>query len=211
MYIGHYAAAGILLAAAPATPVLPIAVAVAYPDLLWPFLVYAGKETVVVDPKNPLQKTIKFISYPHSHSLVRSAILTIIPACIAGIVYHSVLVGVLFWLGAMSHWLLDAVVHVKDLPLFGSKRSDRYVGLGLWKMPKWAFVLEYVFFATVMLLTASPSSLPALLIGGLGLHLLNANSFFAFTKTNPTKTPNQYASLALFGFAVAITWFSISW
>lgn len=211
MYIGHYAAAGCILALMPGTPVLPIAIAVAYPDLLWPFLVYTGKEKVKVDPKSPLQKTIKFISYPHSHSLVRSALLALIPSVIFGLLYQDVWVALLFWLGALSHWLLDIPVHLKDLPVFGRKKNDVYVGWGLWSLPKLAFVLEYLFFAGVMLLTADPAAWPALLIGGLILHLLNANSFFGFTKFNPTSTPNRYASLALFGFAVAIAWFTLSW
>jgi len=211
MYIGHYAAAGAILAIAPGTPVFPIAVAVAYPDLLWPLLVYLGKEKVKVSPMNPLQKAIKFSSYPHSHSLVRSAALNLIPSIIFGLLYQNVWVAVFFWLGALSHWLLDAVVHIKDLPLVGSKKGDTYVGLGLWAVPKFAFVFEYIFFAVVILLTAQSSAWLPLLIGGLVLHALNANSFFAFTKKNLTKTSNQYATLALVGFAVAIAWFTLSW
>lgn len=211
MYIGHYAAAGAILAAVPGTPVFPIAVAVAYPDLLWPFLVYLGKEKVKVSPMNPLQKAIKFTSYPHSHSLVRSAALDLIPAIVFGLIYRSVWVVLLFWLGALSHWVLDAVVHIRDLPVFGSKQHDRYVGLGMWAVPRVAFVFEYVFFAVVIILTARSSTWASLLIGGLVLHALNANSFFAFTKKNLTTTANQYATLALVGFAVAITWFTVSW
>jgi hypothetical protein len=211
MYIGHYAAAGAILALVPGTPVFPIAVAVAYPDLLWPLLVYLGKEKVKVSRMNPLQKAIKFTSYPHSHSLVRSAFLDLIPSIIFGMLYQSVWVAFLFWLGALSHWLLDAVVHIRDLPVLGSKNNDKYVGLGLWATPKIAFVFEYVFFAIVIILTAPPSARVGLLIGGFVLHALNGNSFFAFTKKNITNTPNKYATLALVGFIAAITWFTLSW
>lgn len=211
MYIGHYAAAGTLLALAPSTPVLPIAIAVAYPDLLWPFLVYLGKEKVKIDRLNPLQKAIKFTSYPHSHSLVRSAFLNLIPSVVVGLLYQSIWVAFLFWVGTVSHYVLDAVVHIKDLPVFGKRNNDWHIGLGLWTVPKTAFVLEYLFFAATMLITANTAALPALLIGGLVLHLLNANSVFAFTKKNPTDTPNKYATLALVGFIVAITWFTLSW
>ncbi len=211
MYIGHYAAAGAILAIAPTTPVLPIAIAVAYPDLLWPFLVYLGKEKVEVSPTNPLQKAIKFVSYPHSHSLVRSAALTLIPSVAFGLLYHNVIVAVLFWLGALSHWVLDVVVHMHDLPVLGSKKHDKYVGFSLWAVPKFAFLFEYVFFAVAILLTTQTSAWLPLLLGGLILHTLNANSFFAFTKTNLTKTANQYATLALVGFAAAIAWFTVFW
>lgn len=211
MYIGHYAAAGLILTAAPQVPTIVIAIAVAYPDLLWPLLVYLKKEKVSLNPKTPLQKMIKFSSYPHSHSLVRSSFLTLVPAIIAGIIFQSFWVGFWFWIGALSHWILDIVVHNKDLPVLGSKERDVFVGLGLWNRPILTFVLEYVFFATVILFTAPQSAWPALLIGGLVLHAFNANSVFGFTKFNPTKTPNQYATLALVGFIVAIIWFSLSW
>ena len=53
--------------------------------------------------------------------------------------------------------------------------------------------------------------LAQLLGGALVLHLLNANSFFGFTKANPTGTPRRYAALALGGFAAAIAWFTLAW
>lgn len=211
MYIGHYAAAAAILAAAPNTPVLPIAVAVAYPDLLWPLLVYLRKEKVKVEPLNPLQKAIKFTSYPHSHSLVRSAVLDLVPAIVMGLLYQSVWVGFWFWIGALSHWLLDAIVHIRDLPVFGRKGKDRYVGLGLWNLPKLAFILEYVFFAITILLTASPSHWSGLLTGGLILHLFNLNSFFGFSKKLAPKSSKQFATLALVGFVIAIWWFTTNW
>ncbi|RWZ78391.1 MAG: hypothetical protein EOT05_01355 [Candidatus Microsaccharimonas sossegonensis] len=128
-----------------------------------------------------------------------------------GVLYQSVWVAFLFWLGALSHWLFDAAVHIRDLPVFGRKRNDIYVGLGMWTIPRVAFVFEYAFFAIVMLITAQPSAWSGLLIGGLALHLLNANSFFRFTKTNPTGTPKSYATLALVGFFGAIIWFTFTW
>ncbi len=81
----------------------------------------------------------------------------------------------------------------------------------MWSIPKVAFIMEYVFFAAVILITAKSSAWTALLVGGFILHLLNANSFFGFTKSNPTGTPKKYATLALIGFAAAIAWFTINW
>lgn len=211
MYIGHYAAAAAILALAPNTPVLPIAVAVAYPDLLWPLLVYLKKEKVKIPKMDPLQKAIKFTSYPYSHSLVKSAVLTLIPSVVFGIVYQNVWVAVLFWLGAISHWLLDVVVHLHDLPLFGRTKGEVYVGWGLWRWPKLAFVIEYVFLAVTILLTASPAHWSGLLIGGLILHAFNANSFFGFSKKLAPKSAAAYATLPLIGFGLAIWWFVTNW
>lgn len=202
MYIGHYGAAELLHKLDPSVPILPILIGVAYPDLLWPLLVYAGKEKVRIDPKSPLQKTIKFISYPYSHSLVRSAMLTLLPSVVIGVIYHKPMVGIFFFAAAVSHWLLDVLMHVHDLPVLGYGR-DRKVGFGLWRFPRIAFATEYLFFAGCTLAFVAPERWVYFLLAGLVLHLFNANSFLGFTKANPTKTANRYAGLALLGFAVA--------
>jgi len=158
---------------------------------------------VDIDPQTPLQKAIRFISYPYSHSLGCSGILTLIPATGLAVIFQRPVIGVLFFIAAISHWLLDAIVHLPDLPVLGFG-PDRKIGLGLWNYPGAAFVFEYLFYAfgTLMLVPAK-YVWPMLIAGGV-LHLLNANSFFGFTKTNPTKTPKTYASLALFGYVLAI-------
>jgi hypothetical protein len=210
MFIGHYGAAEFLLWLNKTIPVLPVAIGVAYADLLWPFLVYLKKEIVTIDPKTPLQKTIDFIAYPYSHSLVRSALLTLIPSAVVALLYGRTIVGVFFYIAAMSHWFLDTLMHLPDLPVLGFGK-DRKVGLGLWRYPKTAFAFEYAFFALATLLFAPIHLWAALLAGGVVLHLINANSFFGFTHDNPTKTSNAYASLALFGFGLAITGFTLVW
>lgn len=211
MYIGHFAAAAAILAVVPEAPALPIAVAVAWPDLVWPALVFAGKERLKVDRDNPLQTGVEFTSYPYSHSLVLGGALSLLPALLAGLTYQSVLVGILFWIGVLSHWLLDAVVHLRDLPIRGWGQNDRRIGLGLWSRPRLAFALEYALFAVTVLLLAPSSMHLGLLGGGLLLHLFNINSFFGFTKNNPFGTPKRFALLALVGYAFAIAWFTMSW
>ena len=203
MFIGHFVVAEALLKADPSVPAMPVLIGVAYPDLLWPLLVYAGKEKVDIDPQTPLQKAIRFISYPYSHSLVCSGLLTLIPAIGLAVIFQRPSIGVLFFIAAISHWLLDAIVHLPDLPVLGFG-PDRKIGLGLWNYPGAAFVLEYLFYVFgTLLLVPAKHVWPMLITGGV-LHLLNANSFFGFTKTNPTKTPKTYASLALFGYVIAI-------
>lgn len=210
MFIGHYSVAELLLYLNKSIPALPIAIGVAYADLLWPFLVFLKKEKVSIDPNSPLQKTIKFLSYPYSHSLVRSSFLTIIPSIIVALLYGRPLVGVFFFAAAMSHWVLDTIMHLPDLPILGFGH-DKKIGLGLWRYPKIAFIFEYLFFAVPTIFLAPADIRIALLGGGLFLHFFNGNSFFGFTKTNPTKTPNAYASLALVAFGLAITGFSLLW
>jgi len=215
MYIGHYAAAAALLALVPephaAAVVVPVAVGVAWPDLVWPVLVLARREKVTVDPVDPLQRSVRFDGYPLSHSLVLSNLLALIPAILVALLCRSWLAGTLFLVAAISHWLLDLVVHLRDLPVLGFGRHDRKLGAGLWRLPRTAFFAEYLFFAAVVLAVAPPRLYAGVLGGGLLLHLLNANSAFGFTKRNPFGTPTAFAIMTLVGYAAAITWFLMAW
>jgi hypothetical protein len=113
-------------------------------------------------------------------------------------IFVSPLAGFVFVIASVSHWLLDATVHLKDLPVLGFG-SDRKVGYGLWNLPKTAFIIEYLFYAALTAL-AFPSKLRPLLIIGAIFHLINANSFLGLTKKNPIKSARAYAILALLGF-----------
>ena len=196
MFIGHFAFAYVLIRLFPGVlPMIPL-LGVDFPDLLWPFLIISGIEKVSIDPESPLQNHIKFTSYPYSHSLVLGTLI----ACVVGLglaYFTSPLAGLVFVAASASHWLLDATVHLKDLPVLGFG-PDRKFGFGLWNRPKTAFILEYLFYAVLTALTF-PSKLMPLLVVGTIFHLINANSFLGLTKTNPFKSPNAYAMLALVG------------
>lgn len=213
MYVGHYAAAIGLVALTPQPAGLaitvPVALGVAWPDLVWPVLVRAGVERVRVDPDDPLQRAQRFTHYPYSHSLVLSALVTAVPALIIALIAGP-LGGLLFWAGALTHWLLDLVVHLRDLPVLGFGR-DRTVGWGLWRAPRTAFLVEYALLAAAALLWAPRAVWPGLLIGGAVLHLLNANSFFGLTRANPLNTPAKFAAVAGLGYLGAIAWFVLTW
>ena len=211
MYVGHYAVAAVLVTAVPDSPVLAAAIGVAWPDLLWPVLVLAGREKVTTDPHDPLQRSVRFDSYPVSHSLVLSNILALMPAVVIALAYQSVIAGMVFWFAAISHWILDLVVHQRDLPVIGIGTRDRKLGAGLWQYPTTAFILEYLFFATIVLATARFSMWLGVLGGGLLLHMANANSFFALTKTNPVSTPARLATVTFAGYVAAIAWFTLAW
>ena len=202
MFIGHFAFSYILIFLAPSVPPLVPLAGVSFPDILWPLLVLAGIEKVSIDPENPLQKAIVFSRYPYSHSLLVGTLIACLPGVVIGLVLGP-LPGVIFIIASASHWVLDSVVHLKDLPVIGFGK-DRNVGLGLWKMGRITFVLELAFYVAVTLLVVpSPFTAPLLVIGFL-FHLVNANSFLGFSKKNPFGTPNLYAMVALSGFIAFI-------
>ena len=118
MFIGHFAVAFILIGIFPSVPSLVILFGVSFPDLLWPALVLLGREHVTINPDNPLQNAIGFTSYPFSHSLVTGTLIAAIPGIAIGYLV-SPIAGILFIVASASHWILDVVMHVGDLPVFG--------------------------------------------------------------------------------------------
>lgn len=214
MFVGHYAAAVGLVALTPEPAglavTLPVAIGVAWPDLVWPILVRLGVERVDVDPASPLQEAQRFTFFPYSHSLVLSSALAVPAGLIVALVTGSPLIGLLFWIAALSHWLLDLVVHIRDLPVLGFG-TDRLVGWGLWRHPRVAFFVEYALLAAAVIAWAPARLWPGLLLGGALLHLCNANSFFGFTRRNPFPTSRRFALIAALGYAGAIAWFVLTW
>jgi hypothetical protein len=78
---------------------------------------------------------------PYTHSLVAA-----LAWAVAGIILCRLLLGVRnwsagLWIGAavFSHWVLDFLVHRRDLPLYDDAAK---VGLGIWNYPIIALCLE---------------------------------------------------------------------
>jgi hypothetical protein len=145
MVIGHYAVAMAAKRVAPRTSLGTLLTAAIFLDLLWPVLVLLGIEVVAVTPGATAANPLTFVSYPYSHSLVMSAVWGLL---FAGGYYvarryvpGTITLGVL----VVSHWVLDAVVHVPDLPLtpWGSTR----IGLGLWNSRPLTLSVELALFA----------------------------------------------------------------
>ena len=113
-------------------------------DLLWPvFLIFRIEQVKIVSSNNPFT-TLDFIYYPFSHSLFAA----VFWALVFGLVYFlikknlkgSILLGGL----VVSHWFLDLLTHVPDLPLV--PWSDFKVGLGLWNSVPFAIIVELIIF-----------------------------------------------------------------
>ncbi len=153
MFIGHFGLAFAAKRAAPRTSLGTTFVAAQLADLFWPILLLAGAEQVRISPAshNPLL-TLDFVSYPWSHSLVTQ----LVAGAAFGALYFAltrygtgaIVVGLL----VPSHWLLDLVVHVPDLPLYpgGAARF----GLGLWRNPVSTVIVELIVYSAGVLVYA---------------------------------------------------------
>lgn len=130
MFVGHYAVG---LAAKRLAPKTSLGILIAAPillDLVWPILVLGGWEHVsIVESPNPFFR-LQFDSYPISHGLVAVIGWATFFASIYFGVMRYLAGAITVWIGVVSHWLLDYLVHRPDLPLYAG--SSRLLGLGLW-------------------------------------------------------------------------------
>jgi hypothetical protein len=90
---------------------------------------------------NPLE----FTSYPFSHSLAALSVWAALSATTYWLVRRSARGAVVVGLVALSHWVLDAVAHRPDLPLYPGGHAR--VGLGLWHSVPATLLVEGGLFA----------------------------------------------------------------
>jgi LexA-binding, inner membrane-associated putative hydrolase len=108
-------------------------------DLLWPIFLLLGWERVAIVPGKTAFTPLDFISYPITHSLLGA----LGWATLFAVLYYSVAKykrgAIVIWIGVVSHWFLDLIVHRPDLPIYpGGPR----LGLGLWNSPVATVVIE---------------------------------------------------------------------
>lgn len=129
MFLGHYAVG---LAAKKVAPRASLGALIAAPillDLIWPIFLLLGWEHVTIEPnKNPFLR-LAFDFYPISHGLVAVVGWATLFASLYFGFTRYVVGAIAIWVGVVSHWLLDLIVHRPDLPLYS---GSRVFGFGLW-------------------------------------------------------------------------------
>jgi hypothetical protein len=150
VFLGHYGIALALKRREPKLSLGTLFIAVQLADLLWGVFLLLGWEHARIVPGYTPVTPFEFIDYPISHSLVGMIGWSLAAAAL----YYSwptrdttrhwqaaALVG----LAAFSHYPLDVLVHVPDLPLAGNDSPK--LGLGLWNNPAVTMGAELLVFA----------------------------------------------------------------
>ena len=153
MFIGHFAVGLAAKRAAPRTSIGSLTLAAVFLDALWPLFLLLGLERAEVAPGSPNSFLfLNFTYYPISHSLVMAVVWSVVFAFVYRVRTHygpgTLWVGLL----VLSHWVLDFLVHVQDLPLWPGGPK---VGLGLWNLPAVVVVLESAMFLAGVWIYAS--------------------------------------------------------
>ena len=141
MFVGHYGPSYALKKLEPSVPLWVLFLAVQLLDLMWAPLVLLGVEKVRIIRHFTASNDLDLYFMPLTHGLVTA----LWWSAVAYVVYRAldrnstVRGGAVVSLAVFSHWILDLIVHVRDLPLWG----DRWkVGFGLWNHPKLALAVE---------------------------------------------------------------------
>ena len=142
MFIGHFALGYAAKRWAPGQSLAVLFAAAIFADLLWPVLVALGLEHVRISPGITASTPLEFISYPYSHSLLT---LTLFGAFFGwAATRRAVAPGIILMILVVSHWVLDVITHIPDMPLYPGGPK---FGLGLWNSVPGTLVTETVMFA----------------------------------------------------------------
>ena len=141
MFIGHY---GPALAAKPLEKRLPLwllFLAVQWLDVGWSVLVMLGVEKLRIVKGFTQGSALDLYYMPFTHGLLGALALSLSLGAIAALFYRERRTAIVLVVGGavFSHWLLDLVVHVPDLPLLDNSFK---VGFGLWRYLWISFPLE---------------------------------------------------------------------
>jgi hypothetical protein len=162
MFVGHFGAALLAKKATPRLSLGTLFVACQWLDLVWPVLVLAGVEHVRVEPGVAKFNPFAFDDYPWSHSLGMTVVWALAAGGVALLWKRTMTEAVVLGGLVMSHWVLDYVTHVPDLPLWFGHGPK--VGLGLWQSVWATIAVELAIFGS---------------------------GIFAFARTTTAKTPRS--------------------
>jgi hypothetical protein len=148
MFIGHFAVGFAAKRQARTVSLGTLFLAVQFLDLLWPTFLLLGWEQVRIVAGMTAVNPFDFTSYPYSHSLVAALGWSIAFAAIYWLIRRQPKNALVLGFAVLSHWVLDYVTHIPDLPL--TITGTTKVGLGLWRsLPATLAVEGLLFLAAV--------------------------------------------------------------
>lgn len=146
MFLGHFAIGLAAKRVAPRASLGTLFAAAQLADLLWPVFLLVHAEHVLIRPGATSATPLVFTSYPYSHSLVA----LVVWAALFALVYAAArrngwTVPLVIFVLVLSHWVLDWVMHVPDMPV--TLTGPARLGLGVWRSLPLTLVLELASFA----------------------------------------------------------------
>lgn len=138
MGAGHYAVALMLRRAEPRINAGLLFFCAIFADFLLGILVLAGIEEIHIPPSYAIRRYYEF-TFPYSHGLLATLLLSVAAMLIARR-FASWRVARIIAFAVISHFVLDVITHVPELPLAGDE--SKKFGLALWRRLDVALSLE---------------------------------------------------------------------
>ena len=205
MFVGHYGVAFATRKADASIPLWVLVLAVQWLDVIWAPLVLMGIERVRIVPGFTATNPLDLYYMPYTHSLVAAILWSAAAAGVYGALRPAnITTSLLVGLAVFSHWVLDFIVHVPDLPLYDNTAK---VGLGLWNLPILALGLETALLFGAIAIYLRSGGTRRLGIIAFGVVMLGIQAYIFFGP--PPVSPAAAAATALgaYGvFALVIWW-----
>lgn len=144
MFIGHFGAGFAGKKFSKSASLGTYFMAAQWIDLIWPILVLFGIEKVEIKSGVSEVTPLDFTYYPFTHSLVGVLIWAILFGTIYYYIKKNYKTSIILGLLVLSHWFLDLIVHIPDLPIFSGEGLK--VGLGLWNSFAATLIVEGLVF-----------------------------------------------------------------
>jgi hypothetical protein len=205
MFVGHTSMA---LAAKAVTPRVPLGwlLAAAFAlDLLWPVFLLLGIERVSIVPGATAFNALVFDSYPWSHSLLFACVWALCAAAVAHALGMTIGGAGLIAALVLSHWVLDWISHVPDLPLWPGR--SQLFGLGLWNSVFWTLLVEgAIYFVGIVIYVRSTRAVDR--TGSIAFWTFNLACAAMWASSPWSPLPPSPQTLAWFAFG---SWLLIAW
>ncbi len=142
MIAGHFGLAAGVKGRETETPLWALMLATVWLDIIFVPLLLAGVETIEPVPGTAGGYGATIIHAEWTHSLVGAIVLALLFGAVAAIPWGK-RVGTVLAAVVFSHWVLDLVVHRRDLPILPANAGNLpLLGFGLWQTPIIAVLIE---------------------------------------------------------------------
>lgn len=147
MIAGHFGFAALVKAREPEVPLWGLMLATVWLDIIFVPLYLVGIESIELVPGTLGSYGAGYIHADYTHSLCGALLLATLFGCVAALPWGR-RCGIVLGMVAFSHWLLDLVVHRRDMPLLpGNLGHLPKLGFGVWQWPLVAIAAEFALVA----------------------------------------------------------------
>ena len=144
MFIGHFGAGFAGKKFEKSTSLGTYFLAAQWVDLVWPILLLLGVEKAKIKPGTTAVTPLDFTYYPFSHSLFGVIVWAVLFAFVYFLIRKKLKNALILGALVISHWFLDLLVHIPDLPIFPGYNLK--VGLGIWNSLPATLIVEGLIF-----------------------------------------------------------------